>query len=278
MENDVVRLKRIVSTIMIGKKLPTEIEKIIRTANTDYENAIRKLIEALKTLNLNQYQKEKIIGLENHSESDCKENAETLKFLSLTQYENKKENTLNKLEEILAESDRQNQNKDKSQKTKKVKLNYKQIDNAIKNKQENFNYASELIDNITEEIKSSKKGTLIYVNPIEFSEKQQRKVDKFVKRYEEEVYLIINSTVLKKARIQKALDTQDSEICKELNVALKDYVQNGDRFKIDLDFKNKRNVFIENLYEKVENIMQVEYDEEDTEERQVVEEIEIDEK
>lgn len=278
MENDVAKLKQIVSTIMIGKKLPTEIEKIILSASNDYETATRKLIEAIKTLKLNEYQAGKLIGLEMHSENDCKENAETLKFLASTQYENKKENVINKLEEIIEEETKENKEINKNKKAKKIKLNYKKIDSTIKNKRENFSYASEIIDNIIGEIKSSRKGTLIYMQSIEFSEEDQKRVNKFIKRYEEDIQLIINSTVLKKSKIQKALDMQDVETCEQLNISLKDFIQNNDRFRIDLDFKNKRNVFVENLHEKIENIMQIEHDEEDTEERQVVEEIEIDEK
>ena len=91
MKNYSTRLKQIISTNIRTKKIPVEIEKIILSSNNDYAKVATKLIEALKTLDLNESQKEKLKSLEKYNENDCKEDVETLKYLALAQYENRKD-------------------------------------------------------------------------------------------------------------------------------------------------------------------------------------------
>ena len=67
MKNYSTRLKQIISTNIRTKKIPVEIEKIILSSNNDYAKVATKLIEALKTLDLNESQKEKLKSLEKYN-------------------------------------------------------------------------------------------------------------------------------------------------------------------------------------------------------------------
>ena len=69
MENEAVKLKQIVSMIIIKKKIPEEIEKIVLASNKDYAEIARKLINAIKELDLTEIQKEKVKWIESYNEN-----------------------------------------------------------------------------------------------------------------------------------------------------------------------------------------------------------------
>ena len=118
------------------------------------------------------------------------------------------------------------------------------------------------------------------MNSIQFPEEEQKKVDRYVKRFEDDVQLIIDATVLKMNKIPKVLDAQDSQMSKKMITFIKDYSENSEQLKVTLDFQQKRDVFIENLQEKISDIRRLpNVNEEDLEdEKDLLEEIDLEEK
>lgn len=276
MDEKIIELKQIISMTIIKKKTPIEIQNIILDLITKYNISAKKLIEEIRMLNLTAEQKEKITNLEDYNKKDCKEDEETLKYLALSQYEMKKEETINRLEAIIDKSAQENKKVEKSQKRKKLKINRKEIDKAIRNKQDNLDYANLLINNIIDEISSSKKGLLSYLNSVRFLDTQQVKVNKYINRFDKDVQLMINVTTSKKGEVKKILNVQDNDVCKEVFSSIKGYIENGQTLKQSLNFQNKRNVFVEILCEKIKERKDEGYSE--SKENDLINQIELDEK
>ena len=81
-------------------------------------------------------------------------------------------------------------------------------------------------------------------------------------------------------KIPKVLDAQDSQMSKKMITCIKDYSENSEQLKVTLDFQQKRDVFIENLQEKISDVRRLpNVNEEDLEdEKDLLEEIDLEEK
>lgn len=204
-----MEIKKEMAKILGSTKLPPEIHKTLINIYTEYQNAYRKLIQALK----NEYpEKQKEIAiLENEISKDYYEDIKMCEFIEFEEYEQRRITLIEAINSIIKDINANN--------IVSRGILTKNASKVIK-KEDSIDFANIVINNMVQELESSCKYVL---NRISYLKLNDKIILEQEEEFKNEILKIKQEAMQKKTEMARCINHHFTDICKRIEIVIDSY-------------------------------------------------------